>query len=476
MKDLIYKEKRNERNPARKALVSALILILTLVFTLTSCGGTAAGDTGSSNESVSANMETTSTETNNVNTNSEMFTERDLSGEYDENSAVKISLSGSAAKASSEKGVSISGGIVTISEEGTYIISGSLSDGQLVVEADKTAKVQLVLDNASVTSKTSAAIYVKSADKVFVTSAAGTENDLSNGGTFTVDGDTNIDGAVFARDDLVFNGSGKISVTSPSGHGIVGKDDVKLVGGTIVINAERHGVQANDSIRVAEADVTIDAGKEGMESALVYIYSGDIKITAVDDGLNAAVDSQSGQSMDGGSDGRIEIAGGKLYITAGGDALDSNGSVTVSGGYTVICGPSQGDTSVLDYNTSASITGGTFIGTGGAGMASNFNSIENQGLIAVSVGNQSAGSTVSLKDSSGNSIVEVTPELDYAVVYISTEDVSENGTYTLSAGTYSETIEVVDGVYSSIGGGMGGRGGMHGGPGRDMEQSGEMSL
>ena len=516
-----------------KSLISIAALMLALVLTLTSCGG--AGSAGSTDDSLTT---TSTSKEYSAAGKAEMFTDRDLSADYDESSAVKVTLSGTSAKASSSKGVSVSGSTVTITSEGTYIFSGELTDGQIIVEADDTAKVQIVLDGASVTSKTSAAIYVKSADKVFVTTAKGTENSLANGGSFTADGDTNIDGAVFAKDDITFNGSGSLTVTSPAGHGIVGKDDVKLAGGTITIDAAEHGVQANDSVRVAEASITIDADNkdgvhvsddadaeegtasdsffymadgslvinagddgihadaeanieggtidvsesyEGIEALAINVSDGDIKVAATDDGFNAAGGNtqgtgtfgsddwgggKGGMMSDGGSDGQINISGGNIYIKAGGDGVDSNGSVAVSGGYTVVCGPSQGDTSVLDYNGTGSITGGTFIGTGGAGMAQNFSDAE-QGLIAVSVGSQSAGSTVTLTGTDGSTLAEVTPELDYAVVYISTDSMTQGGTYTLTAGSYSEEITLSDSIYSNISGGMGGgRGGMMNGGGK----------
>jgi hypothetical protein len=104
-----------------------------------------------------------------------------------------------------------------------------------------TAKVQLVLDNASVTCDGSAALYVKSADKVFLTMAEGSENTSPPPGTFHADGDTNVDGAVFAKSDLTLNGSGTLTVTSESGHGIVSKDDLKITSGTYVITAAKPG-------------------------------------------------------------------------------------------------------------------------------------------------------------------------------------------------------------------------------------------
>lgn len=509
-KNKIYEDAGVKKGSAGKAMAVILALLLALVMIFaSSCGTTATSD--------AEEVKTTSAEVSGYDAASEaeMFTERDLSGDYDENGAVTIDLNGTAAQASAADGVTIDGSDITITAEGVYIVSGTLSDGQIIVDADDTAKVQIVLNGASITSSDSAALYVKSADKVFVTTAAGTDNTLANGGSFTADGTTNIDGAVFAKDDVTFNGSGSLTVDSPAGHGIVGKDDVKIAGGTLTINAANHGIQANDSVRVTEATVTVNAqnkdgihasddadeeegtasdsffymaggsltvsagddgihaeaevlveggsievirSNEGIEALSIRIAGGDIKVAATDDGFNAS----------GGNNGSIEISGGSTYITAGGDGIDSNGSVLISGGYTVVCGPMSGDTSVLDHNSTATITGGTFIGTGGAGMGENFTNAE-QGVITVSVGNQSAGQTVTLKDADGTVIAEVTPELDYAAVYISTDAMAAGNTYTLTAGSYSESIELTDNLYSTLAGGMRGsfggggpRGGMNG--------------
>lgn len=503
-----------------------------MMLTFTGCSGAATvGSTtgsGSSAQAVTTSYDAAS--------KSELFTERDLSDDYDEAAALRITLDGTTVSVTEEgtettsADVSIDGSTITITSEGTYIFTGTLTDGMIIVEADDSAKVQIVLDGAEIASKTSAALYVKSADKVFVTTAEGTENTLANGGTFTAIDDSNIDGAVFAKDDITFNGQGVLTVTSPAGHGIVGKDDVKIAGGTIDINAAKHGVQANDSARFAEAAVTINAGTdgvhvsdnadaeegtasdsyfyiadaavtieagddgihadaqanieggsitvagsyEGIEALEIDISGGDIDVTASDDGLNAAGGNTTSAQTSGGTDGKILISGGSIHVAAGGDGIDANGSIEINGGTTIVEGPTSGDTSVLDFNADGTITGGTFIGTGGASMASNFSSAENQGLIAVSVGSQSAGETVTLKDADGKVIAEQTPSLDYAVVYISTADLQQGGTYTLTAGTYSETIELTDSIYSTLSGGMGGGkggrggmpgdGGMHGGP------------
>lgn len=525
----------SDKSFVTKALVSILALLLAFALTLTSCGS---GDTSSSA------LTTTSADQSldNAVSKSEMFTERDLADDYDESAAETITLSGTSAKTSASSGVTIDGSTVTITAEGVYVVSGTLTDGQIVVEADDSAKVQIVLKDAEITSETSAAIYVKSADKVFVTTAKGTNNTLANGGSFTADGDTNVDGAVYAKDDITFNGSGSLTITSPAGHGVVGNDDVKFGGGTYTITASAHGVKANDSARFAESDVTITAGAdkdgvhvsdsddasaaesdsffymadgtltinsqddgihadaevnieggtivvnesyEGIEGLAIKISGGSTTVTATDDGLNAAGGNSSsdqtfggddwnggGMMNDGGTNGSIVISGGKVHITAGGDGVDSNGSVEITGGYTVVEGPTNGDTSVLDYNGEATVKAGTFIGTGGAGMATSFSSAD-QGLIAVSVGNQSAGSTVTLKDEAGNVITETTPELDYAVVYISTEDMAQGNTYTLTAGDYSESITLSDNIYSNLAGGMGGMGAGLGGGGPRSGMNGQ---
>ncbi len=537
-----HKDAGSKRRLGKKAFAAVLALMLSLTLTMTACNANAK-TAGSAVTTVAAETQ------DNAVSKSEMFTDRDLSRDYDEGAAETITLNGSSAETSAASGVTVEGSTITITEEGVYIVSGTLADGQIIVNADDAAKVQIVLKDASITSSDSAALYVKSADKVFVTLAEGTSNTLANGGSFVADGDTNVDGAVFAKDDVTFNGSGSLTISSPAGHGVVGKDDVKFAGGTYTITAAKHGVQANDSVRLAESDISITSGSdkdgihvsddadeeegtesdsffyiadgsltissgddgihadaqviieggtivvsesyEGIEGLSIDISGGSTTVTAKDDGLNAAGGNASSGSQtfgsddwgggapgdrfsDGGTNGSIVISGGNNHITAGGDGVDSNGSVEITGGYTVVEGPSSGDTSVLDYNGSATIKAGTFIGTGGAGMAENFSSAE-QGLIAVIVGNQSAGNTVTLKSSSGDVIAEVTPNLDYAVVYVSTEDMAQGETYTLTAGSYSESIILSDIMYSTLSDGMGGsfggggpRGGMNGGANGEM--------
>ncbi|MBR5942777.1 MAG: carbohydrate-binding domain-containing protein, partial [Clostridia bacterium] len=179
----------------------------------------------------------------------EAFSKRDLSGEYDTDEAISITLNGSSASASAS-GVTVNGSVVTITEAGTYILSGTLDNGYVVVNVSKEDKVQLVLSGVDINSDTFAPIYVVSADKVFITLADGTENRLTNGGSFVQIDDNNVDAVIFSKDDLTLNGSGTLTIASPAGHGITCKDELVITGGTYVITAAKHGIEANDSLAV----------------------------------------------------------------------------------------------------------------------------------------------------------------------------------------------------------------------------------
>ena len=146
-----------------------------------------------------------------------------------------------------------------------------------------------------------------------------------------------------------------------------------------------------------------------------------------------------GGMMGGSGSGSIVISGGNLYINASGDGIDANGTLTVSGGYVAVWGPTQGDTATLDYDVSGVITGGTFIGTGASSMAQTF-SDSGQGVIALTVGNQSAGTQITLTDSEGNVVLTHAPELSFGVVILSSPDIIKGESYTITVGSAQGTF------------------------------------
>lgn len=607
----------------------ALSLILTML--LSGCGNQGSNISADSNvnnttpigsdidtNSPDANTDTSADTSVSANT-SELFSDRDFETEYDEDGSAVIQLNGDTATCSSNA-VQISGSTITIIDEGTYILSGTLDDGIIIVNSEKTDKTQLVLNGVTIHSETCAPIYVLQSDKVFITMADGTTNTLSNGGTFTAIDENSIDAVVFSKEDITLNGNGTLIVTSPAGHGIVSKDSLTITSGNYDINCASHALAGKDDVCIADGNFTIVSGKdgihaenaddatmgfvsilngqykiaaegdgisaasymqiedgsfditsgggsenassetsdswgnfmgggnhqggkgggnhsgqgnnrgqtstntndatsdstsikgikatssltinggtfvinsaddsvhsntsvtinggtfeiasgddafhaddtltinactinitesyEGLEGLHVVVAGGDITIVASDDGLNAAGGTDAsgmtggrdgmfgGHGMSSSSNGSITISGGTLDVTAYGDGIDANGTIEITGGYTVVGGPTQGDTATLDYDSRATITGGTFIGTGASGMAQTFSNSE-QGIIAVSVGSQSAGTEIKLTDSDGNTVITYTPDLSFAVVILSSPDIITGETYTITVGSAS---------------------------------------
>lgn len=314
---------------------------------------------------------------------SDMFTERDLSGEYSD--CIDITLSGTTASCA-DSSVSISGSTVTITAKGTYRLSGTLSDGQIVVNAPDTDKVQLVLDNAEITKKSGAALYVIQADKVFVTTVNGSTNTLASTGEFVATDDNNVDGTVFAKSDIAFNGAGTLNISCETKHGVVTKDDLKIGGGTYNITSASQGLSGKDSVRIAAGTVNINSGTDAIhsenaddaEKGFIYIAGGTLNLTSGRDCIDASstltVDGgtlnlvsgggSSSAQTHGGADsesykgmksaGVLTITGGTFMIDALDDAVHSNTDVKIEGGKFEI---STGDDAVHAYSETA-ISGG----------------------------------------------------------------------------------------------------------------------
>ena len=312
------------------------------------------------------------------NDSGELFSARDLSGVYDASDATAITLNGSSATADSDT-VQISGSNVTITAAGTYILSGTLNNGSIIVNVSKQDKVQLVLNGASIHSDTFAALYVVQADKVFVTLADGTTNSLSNGGSFVLIDENDVDAVVYAKDDVTFNGTGALQINSPGGHGISGKDEVTITGGVYEIVAADKAIRANDSIAIADGSFTITAGDDGLHAenaddetlGSVTITGGTFTIKAVDDAVHATTLLQiDGGSLDitaaeGLEATYIQINDGEINISASDDGVNAarkssvyTPTVEINGGtLTVVMG--AGDTDAVDSNGNLIINGGT---------------------------------------------------------------------------------------------------------------------
>ena len=271
------------------------------------------------------------------------FTANDRNGAWDTAGATVITLNGNSATVSGGGAYAYDGDVV-ISSAGYYVLSGTLSDGSILVDATKSAKVWILLDGVDISCSDGPCMDVEQADKVFLTLADGTGNSMTTAGFSSEAQEAGKDGTVFARDDLTVNGTGSLTVNAPASHGIVGNDDLVIAGGSVTVTAAQDALHANDGLNIAGASLLLTAGDDGIaltgEESTFYFESGTVTVTAEDEGINAgnAILALGGTlTISAGNDGisaagEICIEGGEIPINAADDGISSAGAILVKGG------------------------------------------------------------------------------------------------------------------------------------------------
>ena len=252
----------------------------------------------------------------------EYFTENDEISDWDTASATYISLVGDSITVSGNNAYEYEGNLV-IAGSGKFVVSGTLDDGYITVDANANSKVWILLDGVDISCSDNACLRVDEADKVFLTLAEGTANTLSGGGELSDEAlEDGSYGVIFAHDDLTINGSGSLQINAGYKHGIKANDDLVITGGTITIDAPADGIHVNDSFRLKEASVSITAGDDGIltenEESYFYLESGNITLSAEGDGIH--------------SNGDVMIAGGTITMDAGDDGIHADGDVEIEDG------------------------------------------------------------------------------------------------------------------------------------------------
>lgn len=445
-----------------------------------------------------------------TNEDSGYFTSNDQNTAW--TAATAITLSGDTATVSGS-GAYANGGSVTIASAGYYDVTGTLTDGSLIVDAGKNAKVFLRLNGVTITCSDDAAIRVNQADKVFLTLAEGTENTVTSGETYSEAALADkTDGAIFAHDDLTINGSGALTVTAAYKHGIAANDSLRITGGKITVTAPADTIHVNDSLHITGADITLSAGDdaihsdtsvailggsltvntccEGIEAPEILVEDGTVTVTSTDDGINACGTETSDGSLPG-----VTISGGTVTLLnpSGRDAdgIDSNGNIDINGGLVYISLVGDGGNCALDYGSenggACRINGGTVVACGSSTMLETMSENSAQPSLLYAGTTQAAGTEITLQDSSGKILLTYAAPNSFSAVLVSCPEMATGSTYTLTLGDTAQEIPLTQvattyGVSGNMGGnmgggmgdmgGMGGQGGMNGGPGDFVPTSG----
>jgi len=610
-------------------IFSMTLAVLLLVGSITGCSDadnstittetSAADDTADISASPAISIETASTSTS-VSAITEKWNDEDTDNAWDDSTATHITLTGSTA-AISGSGAAVSGGTVTITQAGTYVVTGTLSKGQILVNAAKDDLVRLVLNGVDITAGTNAAIYAAQADKLVLILADGSTNIVADTASYTY---ADIDkeepnAAIFSKCDLSINGTGSLTVIGSFNHGIATKDDLVIAGGNITVTAVNCAIRGKDSITVldgifdllstngdglkavggtdaekgwilikggtfnitayhdgiqayttllindgtfhittgggwpggslkrgshamtndgvisgtnpndgsykglkadgaivinggtftissyddsvhANGDITINGGSltaesgddgihanntvtindgiidiknsyEGIEGAFINLNGGKISVCSTDDGIN--INSSSGL---------LTISGGNIYVNAGGDGIDSNGSIVMTGGIVYVDGPTASQDGAIDYAGKFNISGGTLIAAGLSGNQAPSATSEQPIIMLYYTSTQSAGTEISLKSADGTALISYSPEKNYSSVVISSPDMKLNETYTVySSGSKlcdvtlaSNVTSISDTGAAAVGreqGGLGGQDGRNGQSGPGNRQS-----
>lgn len=298
---------------------------------------------------------------------SEARSQVEISSPPDTANAVGVSLNGASISVDGP-GAKAEGSTLTITEAGTYQLSGTLDDGQIVVNAPDSAKVYLLLSGANITSKTSAAIYCAQADKLIVTLADGSQNTLTDAVDYTYADAAaeEPDAALFSKVDLEINGSGSLTVNGNFKNGVGTKDDLVIAGGSLTVSAKNDGLRGRDSVSVLDGSLNLTAGGDGIQSnndedtakGWILIEGGNLTIDCANDGVQAetgltvtggtfsvkagggAARAQTTAASDTGSDsfkglkagGDLMISGGTFTIDSYDDSIHSNGDIGITGG------------------------------------------------------------------------------------------------------------------------------------------------
>ncbi len=447
----------------RKKLISIIcISVLSLSVVLSGCQSKSSSKNNSEVSNQTSTLDEDETDTSNI-SKFEIdpdYTADELDYDYDEAEVVAITLNGDNISCKSLN-VNIDGSTITIQKAGTYLLSGTLTAGNIIVDSDDKENVRLIFNGVEISNSTTTPLYIKNAEKTIVTLVDGTENTLSDGENYILDDESNNEpnGTIFSKDDLVINGLGSLTINANYNHGIQSKNLLKIISGNIDIISNGDSIIGKDGVIVKEAVINIESQEDGIKATKVeenkgYIYldNPEITIKAKKDGIQAVTclyvkdgkynietgetneNSQSNsdtstdysrKGMKAGVD--ITIENGEYTIDSEDDGIHSNNSITVNAGTVNIASKDDG----VHADTELTINNGDIkVSESDEGLEAKYITI-NDGNIDITTSddgiNASSGSSTTL-DSGNAPEVGNRPEMP----------ANENGEVDTNAGNRSE--------------------------------------
>ena len=447
----------------RKKLISIIcISVLSLSVVLSGCQSKSSSKNNSEVSNQTSTLDEDETDTSNI-SKFEIdpdYTADELDYDYDEAEVVAITLNGDNISCKSSD-VNIDGSTITIQKAGTYLLSGTLTAGNIIVDSDDKENVRLIFNGVEISNSTTTPLYIKNAEKTIVTLVDGTENTLSDGENYILDDENNNEpnGTIFSKDDLVINGLGSLTINANYNHGIQSKNLLKIISGNIDIISNGDSIIGKDGVIVKEAVINIESQEDGIKATKVeenkgyiYLYNPEITIKAKKDGIQAVTclyvkdgkynietgetneNSQSNsdtstdysrKGMKAGVD--ITIENGEYTIDSEDDGIHSNNSITVNAGTVNIASKDDG----VHADTELTINNGDIkVSESDEGLEAKYITI-NDGNIDITTSddgiNASSGSSTTL-DSGNAPEVGNRPEMP----------ANENGEVDTNAGNRSE--------------------------------------
>ena len=421
---------------------SATSITLLAVLALTGCSANSASNTSATSTtstSASSTSDTTSKMADSFSTDVKSgaklaedthYSAKDVT--WDSSSEVTINLSNPTAI----DGVTVSDGVITITKAGNYKLTGTY-EGQIKVEAADSDMIRLILNNATITNSTGAAINVVEADEVVIYTASGTTNTVSDGSSYSDTASGSPDAAIYSKSDLTLAGEGTLKVEGKYEEGIHTSDGLVIASGTLEVSAANTGIKGKDYVDILDCTVTVTASQDGIKATndsdgnrgWVRLSGGIVNISAGDDGFKA--------------ERVVEISGGTLNITQANEGIEAQ-YINILDGTVNVTSSDDGINASYSTTTTTDSTTATSTNQSAQNRQNSAPQVPSGSAGQASAGGQAPSGTMGQPQAGGGmggggtfEVVDATINISGGTVTVNAngDGIDSNGTATLSGGT-----------------------------------------